>query len=90
MNKEEVKVVEEVKEENKEERKRHKKNYNKVRARIICTKSNNEKFTVGKSYPVFDIKQIRSGLLFKVFDDDKEVKFIVLNSKRFGTFELTF
>ena len=41
MNKEEVKVVEEVKEENKEERKRHKKNYNKVRARIICTKSNN-------------------------------------------------
>ena len=89
MNKEEVKVVEEMKEENNKERKTHKKNYNKVRARIICTKSNNEKFTVGKTYPVFDIKQIRSGLLFKVFDD-KEVKFIVLNSERFGTFELTF
>ena len=89
MNKEEVKVVEEMKEENNKERKTHKKNYNKVRARIICTKSNNEKFTVGKTYPVFDIKQIRS-LLFKVFDDDKEVKFIVLNSERFGTFELTF
>ena len=87
MNKEEVKVVEEMKEENNKERKT---NYNKVRARIICTKSNNEKFTVGKTYPVFDIKQIRSGLLFKVFDDDKEVKFIVLNSERFGTFELTF